>query len=134
MLLHGRPRLSCSWCTQVFPTWQEPCSIIHGEGWYKASQPAWTFCILLEIYAWCLRPESNQRDADFQSAALPAELPRHLDKKRFIKNKTLFFFANITIHMFTMFYSLVRVLFKIFMFRGWNYHFTNRTMKISHVH
>ncbi len=26
---------------------------------------------------WCLRPESNQRHADFQSAALPTELQRH---------------------------------------------------------
>ena len=26
---------------------------------------------------WCLRPESNWRHADFQSAALPTELPRH---------------------------------------------------------
>ena len=26
---------------------------------------------------WCLRSESNQRHADFQSAALPAELRRH---------------------------------------------------------
>ena len=25
---------------------------------------------------WCLRPESNQRHADFQSAALPTELQR----------------------------------------------------------
>ena len=27
---------------------------------------------------WCLRPELNWRHADFQSAALPTELPRHL--------------------------------------------------------
>ena len=27
---------------------------------------------------WCLRPESNWRHADFQSAALPTELPRHI--------------------------------------------------------
>ena len=27
---------------------------------------------------WCLRPESNQRHADFQSAALPTELQRHM--------------------------------------------------------
>ena len=27
---------------------------------------------------WCLRSESNQRHADFQSAALPTELQRHL--------------------------------------------------------
>ena len=29
---------------------------------------------------WCLRSESNQRHADFQSAALPAELRRHLTR------------------------------------------------------
>ena len=28
---------------------------------------------------WCLRSESNQRHADFQSAALPTELQRHMD-------------------------------------------------------
>ena len=27
---------------------------------------------------WCLRPESNWRHADFQSAALPTELQRHI--------------------------------------------------------
>ena len=27
---------------------------------------------------WCLRPESNWRHADFQSAALPTELPRQI--------------------------------------------------------
>ena len=27
---------------------------------------------------WCLRSESNQRHADFQSAALPTELQRHI--------------------------------------------------------
>ena len=27
---------------------------------------------------WCLRPGSNRRHADFQSAALPTELPRHI--------------------------------------------------------
>ena len=33
-----------------------------------------------EYYArkWCLRSESNQRHADFQSAALPTELQRHI--------------------------------------------------------
>ena len=29
---------------------------------------------------WCLRSESNQRHADFQSAALPTELQRHMRK------------------------------------------------------
>ena len=27
---------------------------------------------------WCLGPELNRRDMDFQSIALPAELPRHI--------------------------------------------------------
>ena len=31
---------------------------------------------------WCLRSESNQRHADFQSAALPTELQRRLAQKR----------------------------------------------------
>ena len=30
---------------------------------------------------WCLRPESNWRHADFQSAALPTELQRHMATK-----------------------------------------------------
>ena len=30
------------------------------------------------LVLWCLGPESNQRDVDFQSTALPAELPRHI--------------------------------------------------------
>ncbi len=30
---------------------------------------------------WCLRSESNQRHADFQSAALPTELQRHIEEK-----------------------------------------------------
>ncbi len=29
------------------------------------------------VFEWCLRSESNQRHADFQSAALPTELQRH---------------------------------------------------------
>ena len=32
---------------------------------------------------WCLRPESNWRHADFQSAALPTELPRQ--RRNFFK-------------------------------------------------
>ena len=34
------------------------------------------------ILKWCLRSESNQRHADFQSAALPTELQRHLSQMR----------------------------------------------------
>ena len=31
---------------------------------------------------WCLRSELNQRHADFQSAALPTELQRHVEPRR----------------------------------------------------
>ena len=31
---------------------------------------------------WCLRSESNQRHTDFQSVALPTELPRHIKLKK----------------------------------------------------
>ena len=31
---------------------------------------------------WCLRSELNQRHADFQSAALPTELQRHVEARR----------------------------------------------------
>ena len=34
-----------------------------------------TLCVL--CWVWCLGAESNHRQADFQSAALPTELPRH---------------------------------------------------------
>ena len=33
---------------------------------------------LQETCRWCLRSELNQRHADFQSAALPTELQRHI--------------------------------------------------------
>ena len=36
-------------------------------------------------HAWCLRSESNQRHADFQSAALPTELQRHIGYQRYPK-------------------------------------------------
>ena len=32
----------------------------------------------LTPYSWCPEPESNQRHEDFQSSALPTELPSHL--------------------------------------------------------
>ena len=35
---------------------------------------------------WCLRPESNQRHADFQSAALPTELQRHVEQVELAQN------------------------------------------------
>ena len=31
---------------------------------------------------WCLRSELNQRHADFQSAALPTELQRHVEARK----------------------------------------------------
>ena len=31
---------------------------------------------------WCLRSELNQRHADFQSAALPTELQRHIEPRK----------------------------------------------------
>ena len=34
------------------------------------------------IRKWCLRSESNQRHEDFQSSALPTELPRHVATRR----------------------------------------------------
>ena len=37
---------------------------------------------------WCLRPESNWRHADFQSAALPTELPRHMATKKGLEPST----------------------------------------------
>ncbi len=37
------------------------------------------FCLRLHRkHFWCLRSELNQRHADFQSAALPTELQRHI--------------------------------------------------------
>ena len=35
-------------------------------------------CQMSYARRWCLRPESNWRHADFQSAALPTALPRHI--------------------------------------------------------
>ena len=36
---------------------------------------------------WCLRSESNQRHADFQSAALPTELQRHIEEASFLSTQ-----------------------------------------------
>ena len=39
--------------------------------------------ILVPIWEpWCLRSESNQRHVDFQSTALPTELPRHFAEEK----------------------------------------------------
>ena len=37
---------------------------------------------------WCLGPESNQRHADFQSAALPTELPRQVATRKGLEPST----------------------------------------------
>ena len=37
---------------------------------------------------WCLRSELNQRHADFQSAALPTELPRQMATKKGLEPST----------------------------------------------
>ena len=37
---------------------------------------------------WCLRSESNQRHADFQSAALPTELQRQMATKKGLEPST----------------------------------------------
>ena len=39
-------------------------------------------------HRWCLRPGSNRRHADFQSAALPTELPRHMATKKGLEPST----------------------------------------------
>ncbi len=39
---------------------------------------------------WCLRSESNQRHADFQSAALPTELQRHIEVSQRLTSMRLF--------------------------------------------
>ena len=44
--------------------------------------------ILPQRGRWCLRPESNWRHADFQSAALPTELPRHMATRNGLEPST----------------------------------------------
>ena len=43
---------------------------------------SYTRILVPEWEPWCLRSESNQRHADFQSAALPTELQRHIVQSR----------------------------------------------------
>ena len=43
---------------------------------------------------WCLRSESNQRHADFQSAALPTELQRHLEQIICSKHADAYLFGD----------------------------------------
>ena len=55
------------------------------SGWRGSNSlpPPWQGGALpdeLHPQVWCLRSESNQRHADFQSAALPTELQRHMRK------------------------------------------------------
>ena len=47
-------------------------------------QMSYTRILAPDWEPWCLRSESNQRHADFQSAALPTELQRHMRKKIFL--------------------------------------------------
>ena len=47
-------------------------------------QMSYTRILAPDWEPWCLRSESNQRHADFQSAALPTELQRHTRKKIFL--------------------------------------------------
>ena len=42
----------------------------------------------IQLRSWCLRSESNQRHADFQSAALPTELQRHMATKKGLEPST----------------------------------------------
>ena len=44
-------------------------------------------CQLSYTGVWCLGAESNHRQADFQSAALPTELPRHVWRPRTGSNR-----------------------------------------------
>ena len=52
--------------------WATPASL------YRPSES--NFFDSWAVEQWCLRSESNQRHADFQSAALPTELQRHIEQ------------------------------------------------------
>ena len=43
---------------------------------------------------WCLRSESNQRHADFQSAALPTELQRRVEENMFSSQRKMRYMAT----------------------------------------
>ena len=60
--LHSRLGLSCSRRTQVFPTWWEPCFIIHGDGWFKLR----AFYSQLALVG---RVRVERTSSDFQSGA-----------------------------------------------------------------
>ena len=58
--------------------------LFNWSGWRGSNSlpPPWQGGALpdeLHPQSWCLRSESNQRHADFQSAALPTELQRHTE-------------------------------------------------------
>ena len=82
-----RYRPDLNWRMRVLQTLALPLG--HGtvwSGWRGSNSlpPPWQGGALpdeLHPQIWCLRSELNQRHADFQSAALPTELQRHMRKK-----------------------------------------------------
>ena len=60
------------------------------------------------ILKWCLRSESNQRHADFQSAALPTELQRHLFQMRIRASLTAWVLYRRKGRLSTYFYKNVK--------------------------
>ena len=62
------------------------------------------------ILKWCLRSESNQRHADFQSAALPTELQRHLFQMRIRAPLTAWVLYRRKGRLSTVFYRIVKIL------------------------
>lgn len=50
--------------------------------------PNEVFYQLNYCWIWCLRLELNQRHADFQSAALPTELQRHMVRQEGLEPST----------------------------------------------
>ena len=62
------------------------------------------------ILKWCLRSESNQRHADFQSAALPTELQRHLFQMRVRAPLTAWVLYRRKGRLSTVFYRIVKIL------------------------
>ena len=81
-----RYRPDLNWRMRVLQTLALPLG--HGtiwSGWRGSNSlpPPWQGGALpdeLHPQIWCLRSELNQRHADFQSAALPTELQRHVEQ------------------------------------------------------
>ena len=48
-------------------------------------------CQLSYTGAWCLKVESNRRQRDFQSLALPTELSRHVCPQKFLSDKQIIY-------------------------------------------